>query len=184
MKILIIIDMQNDFVTGPLGSETAKSLVGGIKDILNDFKDKGFPVIFTRDTHSRNYLKTMEGRNLPVEHCIKDTEGWDIISDLNTEGCSIINKKTFGAKKLPNLVVEKLKEWINENKAQDGLSNLDEIVIVGLCTDICVISNAIILKSAFPEVLITVREGLCAGVTKESHNNALEAMKMCQINIE
>jgi len=184
MKILVVIDMQNDFVTGALGSKEAQDIVLDVKDLVLDFKNMGYPVIFTRDTHGKNYLSTNEGQKLPVEHCIKNTEGWQIVNDIDTEGARIVDKKTFGYKRLPNVLIEELKKWLKANNDNRGLKALEEIVIVGLCTDICVISNAIILKSAFPEVNITVIDELCAGVTEESHTNALNAMKMCHIDIK
>jgi nicotinamidase-related amidase len=126
-------------------------------------------VIFTRDTHNEHYLTTQEGKNLPVKHCIINTDGWQISNQLNVSDSMIIDKPSFGSLELAR--------YIDEN------FELDEIELVGLCTDICVISNAIILKAALPEVKITVDASCCAGVTPQSHKNALEAMKMCQINI-
>jgi len=184
MKILIVVDMQNDFVTGSLGSKAAEDIVEDVKDMVLEYKKLGYPVIFTRDTHSKNYLNKKEAEKLPVEHCIKGSYGWQIVDSLNTEGFRVVNKNTFGSKKLPNVVVQELKNWIKANGKGNGLEVLDEIVIVGLCTDICVISNAIILKSALPEINITVMDELCAGITEESHDNALNAMKMCHIDIK
>ena len=167
MKILIVVDMQVDFITGSLGSESAKAIVPNVVNKIKNFDGK---VLFTRDTHGANYLNTQEGRKLPVEHCIKNTEGWQICDELKPYVTKVIDKETFGSVDLPQSI-KKLGEEI------------DEIEICGLCTDICVISNAMILKAAFPEVKISVDSSCCAGVTPESHNTALEAMKAVQIEI-
>ena len=175
MKILVVIDMQNDFITGVLGNADTVSVVSKVVKKINDFhedeKDGG--IIATLDTHYENYLSTQEGKNLPIPHCIKGTNGWNLVDQIKSalsENDLIINKETFGAIDLPD-VIKKMGE-------------IDEIHLVGVCTDICVISNAIILKAAFPEVPIKVIASCCAGVTPESHENALNAMKVCQIIIE
>lgn len=167
MKFLIVIDMQNDFITGSLKNDDAKKIVSSVENKIKNFDGE---VIFTQDTHSKKYLKTQEGKNLPVKHCIKNTWGWEICDELKPYVKTNINKPTFGSLKLPKLI----KSYHQE---------IEEIEIVGICTDICVISNAMILKASFPEVEITVDSSLCAGVTKESHNNALNAMKATQIKI-
>ena len=167
-KVLIVIDMQNDFIDGVLGTAEAQKIVSEVKKIIDDFDGD---VFFTRDTHGQDYMSTQEGKHLPIPHCIKGTDGWQITSALCTEkACEIIDKPTFGYLSIADIISEKGK-------------NISEITIVGLCTDICVISNAMILKAAFPETLITVVSSACAGVTPQSHQNALDAMKMCQINI-
>lgn len=167
MKILVVVDMQVDFITGSLGSEAAKAIVPNVVNKVKNFDGK---VIFTRDTHGENYMNTQEGRKLPVAHCIKNTEGWQICDELKPYVTEVIDKKTFGSVDLPQYI--------------KSLENsVDEIEICGLCTDICVISNAMILKAAFPEVNIIVDSSCCAGVTSESHNTALEAMKAVQIEI-
>lgn len=172
-KILIVVDMQNDFVTGSLGTEEARGIVNNVCD-----KIKGFDgdIIFTRDTHEKDYLETQEGRNLPVEHCIRGTEGWKLVNEIEDirkeKNYPVFDKNTFGSKDLVKYL-----EIIN-NK-----SKIDEIEIVGLCTDICVISNALLVKAFFPEIPITVDSSCCAGVTAQSHENALNSMKMCQIGI-
>ena len=131
----------------------------------------GTEVIFTMDTHSEDYLNTQEGKNLPVVHCVKNTKGWEIIPELLpfTQNRTVIEKPTFGSMELAKLV---------------NAAKYDEIELIGLCTDICVISNAMIIKAAAPEIPISIDSSCCAGVTPESHNNALEAMKMCQIAIK
>jgi len=169
MKILVVVDMQNDFIDGSLGSKEAIAIVPNVKRKIEEYRKLGFPVIFTRDTHNENYLETQEGKNLPVPHCIYNTKGWEITSQLDVKDSKIINKPTFGSMELVQYIVSQYLEA--------------EIELVGLCTDICVISNAFLLKTSFPEIMITVVASCCAGVTPESHKNSLEAMKMCQINI-
>lgn len=166
MKLLLVIDMQNDFIDGSLGTKEAVSIVDNVKKKIAEYRNSSDMVIYTRDTHYENYLETQEGKNLPVEHCIKDTFGWQISSAFDTDGCEIIDKPTFGSKQLAYRLEE---------------INPEEIELVGLCTDICVISNALIAKATLPEIRISVDASCCAGVTPESHLNALNAMKMCQI---
>lgn len=170
MDILVVVDMQNDFITGSLGSEMAQNIVNNVIEVVNDFKGK---IIFTRDTHLNDYLQTQEGKNLPVEHCIKGTKGWEICDELKeiSEKSTIVDKPTFGSVDLPNIV---------KDLAGNDVGN---IKIVGLCTDICVISNAMILKAHFTESKISVIENCCAGVTPKSHSDAISAMGMCQIEI-
>ena len=163
-KTLIVVDMQNDFIDGALGTKEAQAIVPNVKKKIEEYKSRGDEIIFTRDTHEANYLETNEGKHLPVEHCIYGTHGWEIADGLEVENCSYVNKPTFG--------------WINWNT-----HSFKEVEIVGLCTDICVVSNALILKAMFPEINITVDVSCCAGVTPESHNAALTTMKMCQINV-
>ncbi|MBE5743090.1 MAG: cysteine hydrolase [Clostridiales bacterium] len=168
MKYLIVVDMQNDFITGSLGSKLAEKIV---PQVINKVKTYDGQVIFTRDTHFENYLSTQEGKNLPVEHCVKDTFGWEICNELKPYAKTIVDKPSFGSVELPNVI----KSFSNE---------IEEIELCGLCTDICVISNAMILKAVFPEVKIKVDSSCCAGVTIESHENALNAMKSVQIEIK
>ena len=168
MKYLIVVDMQVDFITGSLGSSMAKAIVDKVVQKVKNFNGK---VIFTRDTHFSEYLTTQEGKNLPVMHCIKDTHGWQITKELAPYVNTVVDKETFGSVNLP-LVIK-----------ADG-QEIEEIELCGLCTDICVISNAIILKASFPEVKISVDASCCSGVTKESHQNALNAMKAVQIEIK
>lgn len=166
--VLVVIDMQNDFIDGALGTKEARDIVNAVIEKIEYF---GGEVVYTRDTHKDNYLETLEGQKLPVKHCIKDTDGWHLESRIRqlAEGKTIIDKPAFGSLALPHYLKEK--------------GDLDSIVMVGLCTDICVISNALILKAAFPETEIIVDRDCCAGVTPESHENALKAMEMCQIKI-
>lgn len=171
MKLLVVIDMQNDFINGALGSEEAVKILPKVQKKVEEYRQQGIPIIFTRDTHKENYLETKEGQNLPVEHCIYQTEGWKIIPQLDVEDAKVIDKPTFGSTELAKYLGEKYTDM-----------DLD-IELVGVCTDICVISNALLLKASFPESNITVDASCCAGVSVASHITALEAMKMCHIKI-
>ena len=167
MKYLIVVDMQNDFIDGALGSAEAVAILPHVKEKIENFDGQ---ILFTRDTHEANYLSTQEGQNLPVEHCIKGTDGWQIHPTLEIlRTTDAIDKPTFGSIALVHLL----------QRAQD----LESVELIGLCTDICVISNAMLIKAAFPEVPVTVDAKCCAGVTPQSHKNALDAMKMCQIKV-
>lgn len=166
-NILIVVDMQNDFIDGALGTEEAKAIVPYVKEVVSQFDGT---VIFTRDTHFEDYLNTQEGTLLPVSHCIKGTPGWELHPSLLPYCTSDpIDKPAFGSNELP----ERLK------LEQD----MESITFLGLCTDVCVISNAMIAKAFFPEIPVYVDAKGCAGITPESHRNALEAMKMCQIHV-
>lgn len=167
MKYLVVIDMQNDFISGSLGSEQAKEIVPKVVEKVKHFDGE---VIFTRDTHNERYLRTLEGKKLPVPHCIKGSEGHSICKELLPFAETIVDKNSFGSLELPEVI-------------KRGRSRVEEIVLCGLCTDICVISNAIILKAAFPETEIIIDSSCCAGVTNDSHNTALEAMKAVQITV-
>ncbi|MCR5592110.1 MAG: cysteine hydrolase [Lachnospiraceae bacterium] len=170
MKVLVVVDMQNDFIDQALGTKEAVAIVDDVSEKIRTFDGK---VIYTRDTHHPDYLTTQEGMNLPVTHCIEGSEGWKISSALPVNASDMIfDKPTFGSKELA-VYLEKL----------DKEEKIDEIEVIGLCTDICVISNALLIKAFLPEVRISVDPKCCAGVTPESHENALSAMKMCQINI-
>ena len=166
-KILIVVDMQNDFIDGALGTKEAVAIVPYVKDVIENFEGK---VYFTRDTHFENYMETQEGTNLPVPHCIKDTDGRQIRAELDAlRKTEAIDKLTFGSSALVDVL-----------KAE---KDIESITFVGLCTDICVISNAMVVKAFFPEVPLIVDAKGCAGVSPESHQRALEAMKVCQIKI-
>lgn len=172
MKILIVVDMQNDFISGILGTPEAQAIVPNVKYKIEEYSNNSSNVvIYTRDTHDENYLETQEGKNLPKPHCIRGTDGWQIAEGIYREGCKVWDKRTFGSTDLYLYITSNYR------------NRIDEIEIVGLCTDICVISNAMILKAFMPEVPITIDSSCCAGVTPESHKNALEAMKMCQIKV-
>ncbi len=169
-KILVVVDMQNDFVSGSLGSEDAKAIVGNVTDKIRGWQDD---IVCTYDTHYENYLETKEGKMLPVKHCIENTEGWQ----LNADVASALESKNYITFRKPTFGSEELAKHLKENQ-------YEEIHFIGLCTDICVISNVMLAKAALPESQITVDAKCCAGVTKESHENALNAMKMCHIQIE
>lgn len=168
MKYLIVIDMQNDFIDGALGTEEAARIVPAVIEKIKGFNG---PVLATRDTHGGDYLETKEGKALPVPHCIRDTQGWalhrDIAPLLST---TPFDKTAFGS-------------WELCEYMRSLRQTPEEIVLVGLCTDICVISNALMLKAALPDTTVTVDSACCAGVTPQSHQNALEAMRACQVNV-
>lgn len=171
-KVLVVVDMQNDFVDGTLGTKEAVDIVENVVNKINDFDGK---ILATLDTHQSNYMETSEGKKLPVIHCIRMTNGWllneDIMKALDGKDYKTIEKRTFGSTKLVN--------EIRRIKGNDDI----EIEFVGLCTDICVVSNVLLLKAYFPEVKMTVDASCCAGVTPESHKAALDTMKMCQIDV-
>ena len=170
-KLLVVVDMQNDFVDGSLGTPEA---VGNVENVVAKIKNHSGPVVYTRDTHPDNYLETQEGKNLPVVHCVKGTTGWELNPAVQetVNGRKIFDKPTFGSVELAHYV----SKLFQTNKIR-------EVELIGLCTDICVISNAMVLKAAFPEVPITVDSACSAGVTVESHNTALNAMRAVQIEI-
>lgn len=164
-KTLIVVDIQNDFITGSLGTKEAQAIVPNVKRKIKEYYDHGDMIIFTRDTHYENYLSTPEGKALPVEHCIYNTYGWQITDGLEVPNCFYINKESFG--------------WAHWNSL--GLNN--NVEMIGLCTDICVVSNALIIKANYPNINVIVDASCCAGVTPEKHKAALEVMKSCQIKV-
>lgn len=168
---LIVVDMQNDFIDGALGTKEAQAIVGAVKAKIEAFEGK---VIFTRDTHEENYMDTQEGKNLPVPHCIKGSAGWEIRAELEAlRSTPAVDKPSFGSVALAHML-----------SAENEREPVGSVTLIGLCTDICVISNAMLIKAAMPEVPLIVDAACCAGVTPQSHKNALEAMKMCQIRID
>ena len=173
MELLIVIDMQKDFIDGALGTKEAQAIV---EDVVIQIENFVGQVVYTMDTHEEQYLTTQEGRNLPVVHCIRGSDGWKLeerIQALATKNnARIFEKPTFGSMDLA--------QYVKTLYEQKGLT---KVVLMGLCTDICVISNAMLIKAAVPELAIEVKESCLAGVTKESHENALQAMKMCQIKV-
>lgn len=164
-KTLIVIDMQNDFIDGSLGTKEAVAIVDNVKKKIDEYKNAGNEIIFTRDTHFDNYMDTNEGKHLPVKHCIKDTKGWEIADDLMVDGAIVIDKPSFG-----------YVDWAKYN--------LEEVELIGLCTDICVVSNTLIIKALYPEINVSVDSSCCAGVTVDSHEAALTTMKMCQVEVK
>ena len=171
VDFLIVVDMQNDVVTGALGTPEAQAIVPKVVEKIKGWSGK---VLYTRDTHHENYLETQEGKHLPVKHCLEETWGWQLIDEVDA---TITDEmwEVFGSYYMMQDLRETLL-WYSDVK-------INSITLVGLCTDICVISNALLLKTALPEVPIIVDASCCAGVTPESHKNALAAMKMCQIEI-
>ena len=171
-EVLVVVDMQKDFVDGALGSKEAAAIVPAVVKKIRDFDGE---IFVTYDTHFENYMDTAEGRKLPVPHCIKGTDGWALDADvkqaLSAKEFTPVEKKTFGSVDLPALIREAVRE------------EAFTIELVGLCTDICVVSNALILKANFPEVPISVDAACCAGVTPEKHEAALETMRSCQIDV-
>lgn len=170
-KILLVIDMQNDFINGALGTPEAEAIVGRVAEEIRKYPTEN--VIATRDTHTEDYLNTQEGRKLPVVHCVRGTPGWELHPEIAAalKGAAVIDKPTFGSKEL----AEKL-SLLSE---QDEL----EVTLAGLCTDICVVSNALLIKAFLPETPVRVIAACCAGVTPGSHQAALDTMRMCQIEI-
>ena len=168
-KIIVVVDMQNDFIDGALGTKEAQLMLPKLAEKLE--KESEAELIFTMDTHNQYYMDTQEGKKLPIAHCIKPEHGWKIAESLQKfvdRAAAVVEKPSFGSLALPQAV---------------SRIDTDERELGGLCTDICVISNAMILKAAFPEITIAVDAACCAGVTPESHANALSAMKMCQIEV-
>ncbi|MEZ7758464.1 cysteine hydrolase [Granulicatella adiacens] len=172
MKVLIVVDMQNDFVDGVLGSKEAVSMIDTAVETITSFDGK---VFYTQDTHGEDYLDTEEGRHLPVVHCIKGSQGWKIHPKIEKalllKDATGIEKSTFGSEKLMGII-------------EKEVPDVESITLIGICTDICVISNAMLAKAHFQNTPVTVISSACAGVTPESHDNALEAMKMCHIEIQ
>lgn len=163
---LLVIDMQNDFIDGALGTAEAQAIVPKVKEKIAKAVERGDEIIFTRDTHGEDYLNTPEGKKLPVVHCVKDTKGWEIAEGLTVPGAVVVDKPNFG-----------YPDWKER-------FSFECVELIGLCTDICVVSNALILKAQFPEAVISVDSSCCAGVTPESHEAALLTMKMCQIEVK
>jgi nicotinamidase-related amidase len=172
-KVLVVIDMQKDFVDGALRNEEAIAIVPYVKKKILDAKENGETILFTMDTHGEDYMDTEEGKNLPVPHCIRGSEGWQILKELEPEvyGDEIFEKETFGSTALARYFEEKKDE-------------IEAVEFIGVCTDICVISNVMLAKAVMPNKVITVDAAGCAGVTTQSHKTALDAMKACHIRIE
>ena len=171
-KVLVIVDMQNDFVDGALGTAEARAIVPAVTELVRSWDG---PVLFTRDTHGEDYLATQEGRNLPVPHCIEGTDGWQLIPALQplAQGRPVIDKPTFGSVRLADL--------LTRMHADDPL---ESVTFAGVCTGICVISNAMLIKAALPEAELIVDSALCAGTTPANHEAALTTMKSCQIQVK
>lgn len=180
MKILICIDLQNDFIYGPLGTDEAKNIIPAVVNKIEEYYNNNCnnPIIFTQDTHYNNYLYTLEGKKLPVSHCIYRTEGWELIPEINYSKLytEFITKESFGFDSWRECL-----EW--KEDYDDFIAHVESIELCGVCTDICVISNALILRSLYPDTKIIVDAKCCAGSTPEKHKAALEVMKSCQIDV-
>ena len=185
MNVLVVVDMQNDFIDGSLGTQEAQAIVPKVVEKLKNIDRENTLVLFTKDTHKNNYMETFEGKMLPVKHCIENTTGWSINKEIssvidNMDGVltyssstikhSRVYKNTFGS--------DDLRNFFNKHKDE-----IDEVEFCGLCTDICVVSNVLMARQEMPDKIITVDAGCCAGVTPEKHKAALEVMKSCQINV-
>lgn len=174
-KITVVVDMQNDFITGALANSAAESIIPSVLEEIN----KSDVVVYTRDTHGDNYFETQEGKNLPVKHCIKDDWGWEIVDELNPHCILIkkpfyvVDKPTFGCVDIWK--DDFFKKMVNEQDV--------EVTFCGTCTDICVVSNAMIVKSLYPEIVVNVKADACAGLTPDKHKAALNVMDSCQINV-
>lgn len=194
-KVLVIVDMQNDFIDSALGTPEAQAIVPKVADYIRTHADKDTVLVFTKDTHEVNYMDTQEGKHLPVAHCIKDTHGWEIHPEIlsalyetreqyhpmsdcfNLMTDHVVNKPTFGSINLQNLV------YILDDDEMQNPGDVAEITLMGLCTDICILANSVLVKTTLPEIPVRVVADCCAGVTPKSHQRALEAMKMLQIEI-
>ena len=174
-KLLVVVDMQKDFIDGALGTKEAVAIVPNVVAKIKEYQEKGDTVVFTKDTHGANYMDTQEGRKLPVPHCIKGTDGFELCEEvkeiISGKQYRIYEKETFGSSELA------------KDLASGRYADMEEIMLVGLCTDICVIANAMLCKTFLPELPVKVAADCCAGVTPESHKNGLNAMSMCQIEI-
>lgn len=167
-KFLVVVDMQNDFCTGSLKNSDAIAIIPKIKDLIEKMRENDTDIVYTRDTHYDNYLETTEGKYLPVKHCVRGTNGWEIVQELQPrKNDTVIDKPTFG-----------YKAW-----AATSIENGDEIHICGVCTDICVVSNALMLKAVFPDSKVVIHKNECAGLTREKHEHALDVMSSCQCEI-
>lgn len=173
-KYLVVVDMQNDFIDGSLGSPEAQAVLPKVVEKIKNFTGT---VVYTRDTHEENYLETLEGKNLPVVHCIRETQGWQLqeeIQKLQADNRSLIfDKDTFGSIQMAGCL-----------QGIDRMAPIDEVIVVGLCTDICVMANAILIRTAMPGTPVRVDASCCAGSTPEAHRCALNAMRSCQIDID
>lgn len=176
MKVLVVVDLQNDFVDGALGTIEAQAIVPNVRKKIEEYKKIiDSQIIFTYDTHYENYLFTNEGKHLPVKHCIYCTHGWEIKDELDVFACEDFEETVYLHKTTFGHLDWKFPIW------KDKV--IERIELVGLCTDICVVSNALILKATYPEIDIVVDASCCAGTTPENHKAALQTMKMCQINV-
>ncbi len=174
-KFLIVVDMQNDFIDGALGTPEAQAIVPAVTGRIRACREEGWTLIATQDTHAADYMETPEGRKLPVPHCVAGTPGWqlnDAVAAALGEDFLPLEKPTFGSVRLPGIIADMI-----QPEARVAIE------LIGLCTDICVVSNALLLKASFPEAGVAVRRACCAGVTPATHEAALATMRCCQIDI-
>ena len=166
-KLFVVVDMQNDFVYGSLGSNEARAIVPTVRRLVDEWRSAGAEIVFTRDTHGEDYFSTQEGQKLPVAHCQKGTEGWQIIDGLH-QGERVFDKPVFGSEELCAYV-----------RAGD----YKEITMIGVCTDICVLSNAVLIKTACPSAVVRVVANACAGTSPAAHEAALQVLSSVQVEI-
>lgn len=173
-RFLIVVDMQNDFIDGALGTQEAQAIVPAVAERIHRARTEGETIVATLDTHTQDYMNTSEGKKLPVPHCIAGTDGWNIRPEIREAmgDALLVEKPTFGSVRLPEII-----------RSLADAPDKATIELIGLCTDICVVSNALLLKANFPEAQICVRAACCAGVTPEKHTAALETMGSCQIDV-
>ena len=167
-KALVVIDMQNDFITGSLGTPEAQAVVKKVKAKIKQAQKQKDTILFTRDTHGSDYMRTQEGVKLPVPHCIRYTSGWEIEKSLQVPSAQVFDKNTFGSLDLTHHLL---------------MNACTEVELVGVCTDICVVSNALLIKAYLPEAIVRVDSSCCAGTTPENHQKALDVMRQCQVEI-
>ena len=179
-KVLVVVDMQKDFVDGTLGTKEAVAIVPHVEAVAKTYLEAGDYVCFTQDTHTEDYLNTSEGKNLPVVHCVKGTDGWTLTKPLQLLLEGYTKDKDYVMLEKPIFGSTALVEYIRRVEQSGPV----EVMMLGLCTDICVVSNALLLKSFYPEMPITVDVRGCAGVTPQTHEAAITTMKMCQITIK
>ncbi len=167
-RLAVVIDMQRDFISGALGTPEASVAAERIAERLKTLRSRGTEIVYTQDTHGEDYAKTQEGRRLPVAHCLEGSEGWQILPSLYIPGSKIFRKSAYGSPELAAYVAEE---------------GFDEVELLGVCTDICVISNALLIRAFSPETRVAVNAACCAGATPEGHENALRAMAVCHVDI-
>ena len=175
-RLLVVVDMQKDFIDGSLGTKEAQAIVPNVAEKIKEYQHAGSVVVFTFDTHYENYMETQEGKRLPVEHCIRETEGWELDEALRDFDGLPIEKSSFGSDVLASVIGDLYN--VHSECVDDFY-----VELIGVCTDICVVSNALLIKSIEPEVRIVVDASCCAGTTPEKHKAALEVMKSCQIDV-
>lgn len=185
MRVLVVVDVQKDFVDGALGSMTAQSIIPHMRKRIKSYADGNTLILFTKDTHDENYLKTFEGYNLPIPHCINGTPGWSLVKDISSLADGYSNFLIFSTEEIIRSRV--LKDTFGSIKLMEILKqyehDIEDITFMGFCTDVCVISNALMARTYLPNTRIVVDSSCCAGTTLDKHLAALEVMKSCQIDV-